>query len=120
TQINFLKSPRYRKIIYVEVLFSPLIILLLTNFVDFKSIFDRFLAITTGISERSNQWTYLNTLDMELIFGNGLGTMSHKALDISEFLINDGGYFKLIAETGIIGFLLFIGILFSTVYRYFT
>jgi hypothetical protein len=84
------------------------IAILATDYFLEYNFLQRFTQISTGISERSHQWEYIKEIGVNIIWGNGLGTMSHQSFGISGFLINDGGYFKLLGELGLTGMLIFL------------
>lgn len=65
----------------------------------------------TGMfSSRTGQWISV-IKQSDLLFGQGLGTVGHKALDFEEFIIADGGLIKLFCESGVIGTFIFISIM---------
>jgi hypothetical protein len=64
------------------------------------------------ITSRSDQWVQTIKNSPNIIFGSGLGSAGHKAIGYSKYVITDGSLFKIFAEFGIIGFLLFMVIVF--------
>lgn len=51
-----------------------------------------------------------NTLENSpnILFGTGLGSVGHKAAGFTKYYIYDGGIFKVLAEYGIIGFVIYV------------
>ena len=69
---------------------------------------NRFGAVSIDlITSRSDQWVETIKNSPNIILGSGLGSVGHKAIGYAKFVITDGSLFKLIAEFGIVGFLLF-------------
>ena len=105
---------RYIKRIYIvaELIFFYLVYMVVYdqygNLID--SVFERGGMISDAFETRNAAWEHAFDYPY-LITGRGLGSVGHKALEYSEILIPDGNYFKIIAETGIIGFSLFASIL---------
>jgi len=64
------------------------------------------------ITSRSDQWFDTIRNSPNIIFGSGLGSVGHKAIGFAKYVITDGSLFKIIAEFGIVGFLLFALIVF--------
>jgi hypothetical protein len=120
-RVKNIKQYNIKKIIKFEifsflVLFCIYILFIGIDIQLINSIIFRFEDI---FSSRSNQWFKAFNIGTSLIIGNGLGSMSHRALGYSTNLINDGAYFKIIAELGFIGFILFLGIILITITRIF-
>ncbi len=101
-----------RKYLLFELIFFYLIYMIFYDSYGnlIHSIFERGGMISEAFETRSDAWKQAFDYPY-LITGRGLGTVGHKALEFSEILIPDGNYFKIIAETGIIGFSLFAFIL---------
>lgn len=76
-------------------------------------VFRRFASLPGAIGQRSEQWVVaMNTL-YNTWLGNGLGANGHKALEYEgAHVIADGGLVKLFCEEGVIGFSIFLFILF--------
>ena len=75
------------------------------------------MSISEAYSERSNQHeTIMEHFDMPL-FGKGAGSGSTAAAYHGLPHINDGGYWQVLYEFGIVGFLTFLFIMFRTVLR---
>lgn len=85
----------------------------------FDQIITRFGNFSSAFSERSHSWYIAIKNSSNLFFGTGLGSVGHKAIGFSKNFIHDGSYFKILLETGIIGFTLFFLIFFLTFYKYF-
>jgi hypothetical protein len=64
------------------------------------------------ITSRSHQWIDTIKNSPNILLGSGLGSVGHKAIGFAKYVITDGSLFKIIAEFGIIGFLLFAIIVF--------
>ena len=111
------KTKRYLAII-VPLIFSTVILLRTIDISYLQIIFTRFQEFGDAIGERSGQWRVLGRIGFAIFLGRGLGSMSHKALGFSDMLINDGGFFKLIGELGLVGFALFVSIVIGTVVRF--
>lgn len=84
------------------------------NYGDFfENLIERSSMISEAFDERSGTWSYAFQ-DLSFIFGKGLGSTGHKAIGYSTTLIADGNYFKMIAEIGIVGILIFFAIIINT------
>jgi hypothetical protein len=98
-------------------LFNILLYFILTTIivVMFQEYFDFFLerldSMDTVFDERSNQWTETFEHSPNMILGTGLGSAGHKALAFTRYHITDGALFKITAEFGIIGIILFLYII---------
>ena len=110
-KFNFLKK-RY---FIIELLFIYFIYnYFLTDYTFFiEDLLERSSEISQAVGERSFTWAYAFQ-DLTFIFGKGLGAVGHKSIGFSKILIADGNYFKMIAEIGIFGTLLFFLILISS------
>ena len=86
----------------------------LSDFNDlFENIVERSSMISEAFDKRSFAWAYAFQ-DLTFIFGKGVGSIGHKAIGFSKILIADGNYFKMIAEIGILGTLIFSAIIISS------
>ncbi|MCR5591573.1 MAG: hypothetical protein K6F73_08565 [Lachnospiraceae bacterium] len=73
----------------------------------------RIISLPTAISQRSEQWVAAVNNMYSSWIGNGLGANGHKALGIEDaHVIADGGLVKLYCENGVIGFSLWVYLLF--------
>lgn len=81
----------------------------------YYAIFQRFNSVSSAVSERNSDWSnaFGNGL-ISTIIGYGFGTGGQRAIGLSLSTVNDGNYFKMIYECGIIGFLMFIYIIINT------
>lgn len=80
---------------------------------------DRF-TFESAISERMGQYTSFDRYtNISLIFGLGLGSCGHISNDFGFVSILDGEYLRLFYENGIVGFSLFLVIIFCTLNRLF-
>ncbi len=69
----------------------------------------RIISLPTAISQRSEQWVAAVNNMYSSWIGNGLGANGHKALGIEDaHVIADGGLVKLYCENGVIGFSLWV------------
>lgn len=76
----------------------------------------RIESLPGAISQRSEQWVAAVNNMYSSWFGNGLGANGHKAIGVEgAHVIADGGLVKLYCEEGVIGFSLFIYILFLAI-----
>ena len=80
-----------------------------------SAIMERFFSIDSAVSERSNTWKYaFENGFIATLFGVGVGTGGQRAIGVSNNTINDGNYFKIIYEIGIIGIVLLSVIIYSS------
>ncbi len=69
----------------------------------------RIISLPTAISERSEQWVAAVNNMYSFWTGNGLGANGHRALGLEDaHVIADGGLIKLYCENGVIGFSLWL------------
>jgi hypothetical protein len=78
---------------------------------------DRFMSLSGAIDERIDSWFDGLSKTQSLLTGDGLGRYGHKVVAFSDTYIPDGNYFRMIAELGIVGFLLFLSIIFTAIYN---
>jgi hypothetical protein len=83
----------------------------------FEGLSQRFFSFSDAIDGRSSSWLSGLSNTQNILLGDGLGRYGHKAVEYSDIYIPDGNYFRMIAELGIIGFLLFIVIVFTSLYN---
>lgn len=82
-------------------------------------VFDRVLArvdtFGSAVGERSGGWNnaFSNGI-LSTIFGYGFGTGGQRAIGLSATTVNDGNYFKIIFDLGLVGLLIFISICISS------
>jgi len=101
----------------VSGFFVLIIILFVQNEVLLNTLIKRLISFNSAISERSSAWTYAwGNSFFETIFGRGYGVGGHRAIGHG-ITINDGNYFKMIYEMGILGFALFFIIVFSSIIK---
>ncbi len=112
-KFNFLKK-RY---FIIEILFIYMLFkFFLSDYQDIlESLLERSSEVSKALGERSFAWTEAFQ-DLTFIFGKGLGAVGHKSIGFSNVLIADGNYFKMIAEIGIFGTLIFFLILISSIW----
>lgn len=114
--IKFLKNRFSAIIVGWELVFLAAVVISLDSsgigtLEDIRTVFVR---LDSAVSSRSDQWLTVTRLGLRIVFGNGLGSMSHRAVEYSTALVNDGGYFKLLGELGLVGFGLFLLVLLAT------
>lgn len=79
-------------------------------------IWARLASLPGAISERSEQWVAAVNNMYSSWFGNGLGANGHRAIGIEgAHIIADGGLIKMYCEEGVLGFSVFVYILFLTI-----
>ena len=78
---------------------------------------DRFNGISSAIGERRDNWFNGLSNTNSVITGDGLGRYGHKVIEFSDLYIPDGAYFLMIAEIGIIGFILFLAIIVTALFK---
>tara|TARA_B110000285_G_C15142967_1_gene632345 strand:- start:5113 stop:6291 length:1179 start_codon:yes stop_codon:yes gene_type:complete len=86
----------------------------------FNSLLLRLNTFNSAINERSGNWTDGIAMTQNLLTGDGLGRYSHKAVEYSDKFISDGNYFRMIAEIGILGFLIFTLIIITSLFKGYT
>lgn len=75
------------------------------------------LSISEALAERNSNWILVFFNGINTFLGYGLGTAGYKARGISDFLILDGYFIKVIYEIGIIGLVLLICIIAKSVFE---
>ncbi len=120
---------RVNKKILLSIFLVFILAIIVISFIDIKALDsflqelgNRFGRITTAISERTSQWENVTyALEYNPLLGKGLGTLSHKAVNVGlSGTIPDGNYLRIIGETGILGglsFLCLLGIAFLAAYK---
>ena len=116
-----LKGPKF-KFLFIEFFFIILIIYLFISFDPsfVESVLERFYSFSSALDERSGSWFNGISKTKNIIFGDGLGVYGHKAVEFSDTTIPDGNYFRIIAELGVFGFLIFISIILTSFYHGFS
>ena len=117
-QINKSRVKQFLIISFLLIITTFSVRILFYDTIHFDQIVERISAFNTAIAERSNSWKQALSHTTNLIFGQGLGSVGHKAIKFSKYYVRDGNYFKIIAEIGIIGFIIFLNIMYYT-YREF-
>ena len=82
-----------------------------------SSLLERFNSLSSAIAERSDSWFEGLSNTTSIITGDGLGKYGHKVVEFSDLSIPDGNYFRMIAEIGILGFLIFVSIISTAIYK---
>jgi hypothetical protein len=110
------------KILLVEFVFmcSALYWLISSNQEFLDDLYERFYSFSDAIESRSDTWLKGLSNTQNILFGDGLGRYGHKAVEYSNLYIPDGNYFRMIAELGVLGFLLFMLIIIISVYNGFS
>lgn len=100
----------------VAILLISIITILPDNILNF--IYTRFEDIVfarnidaSAVSTRLDQWKLGIRYFVEYPFGYGTGTLGHKSVQYVTCGVYDGNYFKIMAETGIVGIVCFIFII---------
>ena len=110
-QCGFLKK---RYLILEIVFLCTTYFIVAQEYGDFlMALTERSQMISDAFSSRSSTWKY-NPEYSEIFVGKGLGAVGHKAIGYSSSIISDGNYFKLLAENGILGTVIFVLIILST------
>lgn len=121
--INYLLFFKFKgakfKLLLLEFLifFSFMYYFLDSNPEFLDDLLERFSSLSSAVDERSDSWFNGLSNTQNLLFGDGLGRYGHKAVEYSKLYIPDGNYFRMIGELGIFGFLLFIFIIFTSIYN---
>lgn len=114
-------GPKF-KFLFIEFFFIILFIYFFISFEpDFiESVLERFYSFFSAIDERSYTWFSGVSKAKNIVFGDGLGVYGHKAVEFSDTYIPDGNYFRIIAELGVFGFLIFISVILTSFYHGFS
>lgn len=109
--IHFLRirKLKIRFIVIAVVVISLVIIILQSRYpVMFEALIARFGQVNRAVSERNQGWenAFSNGL-FATIFGYGFGTGGQRAIGISLTTVNDGNYYKIIYDVGIVGLFIF-------------
>lgn len=120
--INIISVFKFRenlKLFFFEFIIVVFIIFFLIDFNsdNYLLFADRFSSISNAIAERSDSWYEGLSKTFNIVGGDGLGRYGHKVVGFSDIYIPDGNYFRMIAELGIVGFLLFLSIIFTAIYN---
>jgi hypothetical protein len=117
---KFIKGKKIKFLLF-ETLFLILLAIYIglstENFEFFIDLSERFASFSDAIGERADSWSDGLKNTYSLLTGDGLGIYGHKVVEFSDSYIPDGNYFRMIAEIGIIGFLLFLSIIFTAIYN---
>jgi hypothetical protein len=117
--LNYLSFMKYNllkyRYLFLEVLAVIVAILLLNrSYPDFLPIIIDRISMLEDAFQRQESWkSGIKNMNNHL-FGDGLGIYGHKAVNESVNIIPDGNYFRMYAEIGIFGLLLFLSIIFSS------
>ena len=115
------KGAKLKLLLFELFVVFLLIYKLLDSNPDFlPELFERFSSLSEAIEERSDSWLGGLSNTQNFIVGDGLGRYGHKAVEYSDIYIPDGNYFRMIAEIGIIGVLLFFIIILKALYNGFS
>lgn len=95
-------------------------VLCFVTFYSSQVIGDTYLAVVERLGdisseaygERDTQWLDTFEHSSNIILGTGLGSASVRAGEYTKYFISDGAIFKNIAEFGIVGFLIFLSIIY--------
>lgn len=117
--INYLAFFKFKFSKWRLLIFEILMVFFLISFVnnlnpDFlEALSNRFSNVSDAIDERNSNWFEGLSNASNLVIGDGLGRFGHKAALYTNDIVPDGNYFRIIAELGVFGILIFIAILFS-------
>ena len=113
---KFENIPRKYFVFEIAGIVILLVLVCLVRYDFIIKIWGRLSSLPTAVSERSEQWVAAVNNMYSSWFGNGLGANGHKALGIEgTHVIADGGLIKAYCEEGVIGFSMFLYILFLSV-----
>ena len=115
-----LKSKRrfFKLFIYEFLIMGLVIYWTINTYPEFlSSLLERFNSLSSAIAERSDSWFEGLSNTTSIITGDGLGKYGHKVVEFSDLSIPDGNYFRMIAEIGILGFLIFVSIISTAIYK---
>lgn len=100
------------EVIFLVVVFVALCVL---RFDFVLKVWWRLSSLPSAVSERSEQWVAAVNNMYSSWFGNGIGANGHKALGIEgTHVIADGGLIKMYCEEGVLGFSVFVYIIYLT------
>lgn len=78
-------------------------------------IYYRLESLPGAIGQRSDQWIGAINNMSNLWLGNGLGASGHRAGELNDYIIADGGIAKLFVENGVVGFSIFVFLMIVTI-----
>lgn len=82
------------------------------------ALFDRFAKLSSAVGERAGGWKNAFSHGIVAsIFGYGFGTGGQRAIGLSNVTVNDGQYFSMIYDIGLIGFNIFLFIIVSSLIK---
>lgn len=115
---RFNNIPKKYAIIEVAVAVAIVAAICIFEFNFILKVWARIASLPTALSERSEQWVAAVNNMYSSWFGNGLGANGHRASGVEgAHVIADGGLIKMYCEEGVLGFSLFVYILFMTLKR---
>lgn len=102
-------------LVVAGLLFLAAVIFLRLRYpVVLDAVIRRFGQVKNAIGERNNGW--LNAFSngpLAVLGGFGFGTGGQRAIGITEATVNDGNYFKIIFDLGIVGLSIFVFIVYQ-------
>ena len=105
--------PKKFFVIEVVVVSAALVILGIVKIEFLLKYWYRIASLPTAVSQRSEQWVAAVNNMYSSWIGNGLGANGHRALGFEDaHVIADGGLVKMYCENGVLGFSLFIYLLY--------
>ncbi len=105
--------PKKFFVIEVVVVSAALVVLGIVKIEFLLKYWYRIASLPTAISQRSEQWVAAVNNMYSSWIGNGLGANGHRALGFEDaHVIADGGLVKMYCENGVLGFSLFIYLLY--------
>ena len=113
--VVFEKIPKKFAVIEIVVIVLAVVGLFAVRPDMIMKIWWRLESLPGAVSQRSEQWVAAVNNMFSSWFGNGLGMNGHKAIGVEgAHIIADGGIFKIYCEEGVLGFSLFVYIMFLT------
>lgn len=113
---KFDNIPKKYVIYEIVAIFVMIVLIGVVKFDFVLKVWGRLSSLPSAVSERSEQWVAAVNNMYSSWFGNGLGANGHKALGIDgAHVIPDGGLIKMYCEEGVLGFSLFVYILFLSI-----
>ena len=112
------KLIKYRFLLFEIILIAGIVLWVSKEYPDiFPMLLERISMFTEAFLERNDSWLDGMNNASNLIIGDGLGIYGHKVIGYSTNYIADGYYFRMLAEIGVIGMFLFLGIIITSLLK---